>query len=132
MNLYYNQSYKGEIVLNESEIPKEILEKEQLKDNGLLNISNIYKKKDLLRGNIKESENKNLQNTDSNITIKESSKIKDNSVNTFNNNLILPENENKDLNKLKEENNTNDLRGEKINAVEEKNNNEINENFKQL
>ena len=33
MNLYYNQSYKGDVILNESEIPKEILEKEQILDN---------------------------------------------------------------------------------------------------
>ena len=129
MNLYYNQNYKGDILLNKSEIPQEISEKEQVKDNRLVNISNIYKKKELLSENIKDKENINLQNTDTNITIKETSNRKDIYVNSFNNNLSYPRHENKDINKLKEKKNPIDILGEKINVLEDKSKNEINKSI---
>ena len=56
-------------------------------------------------------------------------KRKDNNVKSSNNNLNLPEGENKEMINLKEEKNTNDMQGEKINNVQEKNNNEINDNL---
>ena len=126
MNLYYNENYKGDIILNDSEILKEISEKEEIKDNSLLNISSIYKKQKILKEKNKESENIDLQKPDSNKIIKENSKIIENNVNSLNNNLSAQEIENNDVNKLKSEKYLNDKQLEKLNSVDEKNNKEIN------
>ena len=58
MNLYFNQNYKGDILLKESEIPTEIIEKENKNFKTLSNIKKEnYKENETIKEKIKSNEN---------------------------------------------------------------------------